>query len=268
VAAGGIEGLLSLLSPIPSRDPACIEHALASLLTISLTDGADTLITQNNGLEAIVHVLQTGSASARETAAAAIFTLSHYPGRQGPRAARRGHTPLKDLLQSGSLRGKDSCLALFNLTLDEKCAQEIVDYGTPGVLLGLLATETDPGLEDKAVAVIANLAKYPEGRQAVVEYEGAIGTLLQIMDGGSSRSKRMRWCRCSCWRPMCRRARKRSLRKGPRRRSASWRRRVRPGPSLRSVPGTVIPVSVVAVAVRSLYVTVPGTIFMSLSMFV
>ncbi|CAI7781405.1 unnamed protein product [Closterium sp. NIES-53] len=185
LAAGGIDALIALL---PSSDPATVEHAVTSLLNMSLTEGVEPLITSAGGIEAIVPVLGTGSPAARENAAAALFSLSG-PMENKVKVRDAGAIPfLISLLQTGSLRGKkDASLALFNLSLESSCVRDIIAAGTVKVLVQLL-TDAEPGMEDKVMAVIANLCKSAEGRQSV-HTEGGIAAMVDVIDGGSSRAK-------------------------------------------------------------------------------
>lgn len=185
LAAGGIDSLVELLS---CGDVSTIEHAVTALLNMSLTEGVEPLITAAGGIEAISRVLKTGSGVAKENAAAALFTLSG-PSENKIKVNRAGAIPpLVDLLKTGSLRGKkDAALALFNLTLEPECIREIITAGTVEVMVGLL-TDAEQGMEDKLMAVVANLCKHEEGRQAVHK-EGGIAAMVDVIDGESSRAK-------------------------------------------------------------------------------
>ena len=185
LAAGGIDALVKTLK---SKDTATVEHAVTALLNLSLTEGVEPLITTAGGIEGIVNVLQMGSSVARENAAAALFSLSG-PIDNKIRVKDAGAIPaLVGLLTSGSLRGKkDAALALFNLSLEELCIAPIIQANTVKVLVGLLG-ESEPGMEDKVMAVIANLCKFQEGRQAVHK-EGGIAAMVDVIDGGSARAK-------------------------------------------------------------------------------
>jgi len=67
---------------------------------------------------------------------------------------------------------EDAALALFALSQESLCAQELVQAGTVGVLVDLLADKR-PRVEEKAMAVLGNLVKLGEGQEALMRVEGA-----------------------------------------------------------------------------------------------
>ena len=187
LAAGGIDILVELLQ---YNDSTTVEHAVTALLNMALTDGVEPLITAAGGIEAISAVLRQGSLVARENAAAAVFVMSGPSDNKAMVRDAGAIEPLVSLLSQAGLRGrKDAALALFNLSLDESCVDSIVDAGAVHALLKVLR---DPnmhrGMDDKAMAVIANLCKFDVGRQAVQDARG-IPVLLAVVEWGSSRAK-------------------------------------------------------------------------------
>jgi len=182
-------------------------------------------------------VLRRGvSDTARENAAAAL-TLSGPPETSEVQEAG-ALPPLLDLLKGGSLRGKkDSALALFNLSLEEKCVEELVAQGSVPVLVSLLGTaEADmPGMEDKVMAVIANLCKFArEGRRSM----GTGASLRWWMSsmGGRRGRRRTRLCRSTSWRSTARPRSSSFWKRGPCRSSSSSASLERHAPRPRCVP--------------------------------
>ncbi|CAJ1960540.1 unnamed protein product [Sphenostylis stenocarpa] len=181
---GAINLLVDLLK---SADTTIQENAVTALLNLSINDNNKTAIANAGAIEPLIHVLETGSPEAKENSAATLFSLSVieenkiFIGRSG--AIR----PLVDLLGNGTPRGKkDAATALFNLSIYHENKNRIVQAGAVRHLVELM----DPaaGMVDKAVAVLANLATIPEGRNAIGE-EGGIPVLVEVVELGSARGK-------------------------------------------------------------------------------
>lgn len=180
----GVEPLVSLLD---SEDPLTAEHAVTTIMNLSLVDAVKGFVFESpKGISGIVNLLENGSEVAKENAAATIFLLADNLERQ-EKIGRSNSIPLLlELLENGSLRGKkDASLALFNLTLNPFCRKEVVRDG--GVQI-LLEASQEQAMEEKSVAILSNLAKIPEGREEIMENDG-IATLVEILDLGSLRSK-------------------------------------------------------------------------------
>ncbi|RDX84863.1 U-box domain-containing protein 4, partial [Mucuna pruriens] len=181
---GAINILVDLLR---STDTTIQENAVTALLNLSINDNNKTAIANAGAIEPLIHVLETGSPEAKENSAATLFSLSVieenkiFIGRSGAIG------PLVDLLGNGTPRGKkDAATALFNLSIFHENKGRIVQAGAVRHLVELM----DPaaGMVDKAVAVLANLATIPEGRNAIGQ-EGGIPVLVEVVELGSARGK-------------------------------------------------------------------------------
>ncbi|KAG4989201.1 hypothetical protein JHK85_032184 [Glycine max] len=181
---GAINVLVDLLQ---STDTTIQENAVTALLNLSINDNNKTAIANAGAIEPLIHVLKTGSPEAKENSAATLFSLSVieenkiFIGRSGAIG------PLVELLGSGTPRGKkDAATALFNLSIFHENKNWIVQAGAVRHLVDLM----DPaaGMVDKAVAVLANLATIPEGRNAIGD-EGGIPVLVEVVELGSARGK-------------------------------------------------------------------------------
>ncbi|TKY47235.1 U-box domain-containing protein 4 [Spatholobus suberectus] len=181
---GAINILVDLLR---STDTTIQENAVTALLNLSINDNNKTAIANAGAIEPLIHVLETGSPEAKENSAATLFSLSVieenkiFIGRSGAIG------PLVDLLGNGTPRGKkDAATALFNLSIFHENKGRIVLAGAVRHLVELM----DPaaGMVDKAVAVLANLATIPEGRNAI-GHEGGIPVLVEVVELGSLRGK-------------------------------------------------------------------------------
>jgi hypothetical protein len=181
---GSIGLLVNLLC---STDKKIQENAVTALLNLSINDNNKTAIANADAIEPLIHVLETGSPEAKENSAATLFSLSVIEDNK-VRIGRSGAVgPLVDLLGNGTPRGKkDAATALFNLSIFHENKARIVEAGAVKHLVDLM----DPaaGMVDKAVAVLANLATIPEGRNAIGQ-EGGIPVLVEVVELGSVRGK-------------------------------------------------------------------------------
>ncbi|KHG13263.1 U-box domain-containing 4 -like protein [Gossypium arboreum] len=181
---GAVSLLVDLLH---SPDAKTQENAVTALLNLSINDNNKTAIANANAIEPLIHVLKRGSPEAKENSAATLFSLSVIENNK-VRIGRSGAIrPLVDLLGNGTPRGKkDAATALFNLSIFHENKAQIVEADAVRYLVDLM----DPaaGMVDKAVAVLANLAKIPEGRTAIGQ-EGGIPVLVEVVELGSARGK-------------------------------------------------------------------------------
>ncbi|KAJ1703802.1 hypothetical protein LUZ63_003581 [Rhynchospora breviuscula] len=181
---GAIAPLVGLLH---SADLGTQEHAVTALLNLSINDNNKIAIASAEAIEPLIHVLQTGNPEAKENSAATLFSLSVIEENK-VRIGRSGAiAPLVELLGNGTPRGKkDAATALFNLSIFHENKARIVQAGAVRHLVDLM----DPaaGMVDKAVAVLANLATIPEGRNAIGQNDG-IPLLVEVVELGSARGK-------------------------------------------------------------------------------
>ncbi|XP_027334291.1 U-box domain-containing protein 4 isoform X2 [Abrus precatorius] len=187
IAIANCGAIVLLVDLLRSTDIRIQENAVTALLNLSINDNNKSAIANAGAIDPLIHVLETGSPEAKENSAATLFSLSVIEenkiiiGRSG--AIR----PLVDLLGNGTPRGKkDAATALFNLSIYHENKGRIVQAGAVKHLVELM----DPaaGMVDKAVAVLANLATIPEGRNAIGQ-EGGIPVLVEVVELGSARGK-------------------------------------------------------------------------------
>ncbi|XVF21571.1 hypothetical protein REPUB_Repub12eG0101000 [Reevesia pubescens] len=181
---GAIAPLLSLLY---SEVKLTQEHAVTTLLNLSINEDNKAMIAKSGAIEPLIHVLKSGNDGAKENSAAALFSLSvleEYKARIGRSGAVKA---LVNLLGSGTLRGKkDAATALFNLSIFHENKARIVQAGAVKYLVELM--DPDSGMVDKAVALLSNLSTIGEGRLAIVR-EGGIPVLVEVVESGSHRGK-------------------------------------------------------------------------------
>lgn len=182
--SGAISPLLSLLY---SDAQLTQEHAVTALLNLSINQDNKAMIAEAGAIEPLIYVLKSGNDGAKENSAAALFSLSvleEYKAKIGRSNAVKA---LVDLLGSGTDRGKkDAATALFNLSIFHENKARIVQAGAVKHLVDLM--NSDNGMVDKAVALLANLSTIVEGRLAIAR-EGGIVPLVEIVESGSQRGK-------------------------------------------------------------------------------
>ncbi|CAN1245059.1 U-box domain-containing protein 3 [Linum grandiflorum] len=163
------------------------EHAVTALLNLSIHEENKNMIAEAGAIEPLIHVLNSGSDTAKENSAATLFSLSvleEYKSKIGRSGAVKA---LVNLLSSGTLRGKkDAATALFNLSIFHENKARIVQAGAVKHLVELMEPAT--GMVDKSVALLANLSTVGEGRLAIAR-AGGIPLLVEVVESGSQRGK-------------------------------------------------------------------------------
>ncbi|CAI5962133.1 unnamed protein product [Closterium sp. NIES-65] len=188
VAAGGIRPLMQMLL---STDGPIVEQASAATLYLSLQwDGAMEVVSAG-GVRNLVEVLKTsrggmcltprgandasngslmsprpdGSFEATEVAksnaAAALFALSNAEENKKVVWSAGAVPPLINLLRKATCARtkKDCCLALYNLSLFPKAAEDAIKHGLVRQVFALLEGEDEAGVEEKAAVLLCALVK-------------------------------------------------------------------------------------------------------------
>ncbi|CAJ2627624.1 unnamed protein product [Trifolium pratense] len=186
---GAVTPLLSLLY---SDGKVTQEHAVTTLLNLSINEDNKALIMEAGATEPLIHVLKTGNDGAKENSAAALFSLSVMENSKAEIGRSGAVKALVELLASGALRGKkDAATALYSLSIFHDNKARIVQAGAVKFLVRLI----DPadGMVDKAVALLSNLSTIAEGRLEIAR-EGGIPSLVEIVESGSQRGKENAAC--------------------------------------------------------------------------
>uniref|UniRef100_A0ACD5Z6V5 Uncharacterized protein n=1 Tax=Avena sativa TaxID=4498 RepID=A0ACD5Z6V5_AVESA len=185
--SGAIPALVKLLS---SKDPKTQEHAVTSLLNLSIYDQNKELIVVGGAIVPIIQVLRMGSMEARENAAAAIFSLSLIDDNK----IMIGSTPgaieaLVELLQSGSSRGrKDAATALFNLCIYQANKVRAVRAGILSPLVQMLQDSSSNGATDEALTILSVLVSHHECKTAIAKAH-TIPFLIDLLRSSQARNK-------------------------------------------------------------------------------
>ncbi|KAJ0981306.1 hypothetical protein J5N97_009561 [Dioscorea zingiberensis] len=185
--AGAIPTLVDLLS---EGDLKIQEHAVTSILNLSIHDDNKVLIVLAGAIDGMIQVLRSGSMEARENAAATIFSLSLVDENK----ITIGSTPgaieaLVKLLDSGSSRGKkDAATALFNLCIYRGNKTHAIRAGVLIPLLKLLKDSSRDCMVDEALTILSVLVSHQEGKAAIVR-ANTIPILIDLLRIGQPRSK-------------------------------------------------------------------------------
>lgn len=185
--AGAVPVLIRLLSV---DDPKIQEHAVTSLLNLSIYENNKGLIMLSGAIGPIIHVLKMGNMEARENAAAAIFSLSLIDENK----IIIGSTPgafeaLVDLLQNGSCRGKkDAATALFNLCIYQGNKPRAVRAGILAPLMKMLTDVPSNCMVDEALTILSVIVSHQEGKIAIAK-ANMIPVLVHLLRTGQPRHR-------------------------------------------------------------------------------
>lgn len=181
---GAITFLVKLMY---STDAIIQEHAVTTLLNLSIHSDHKIVIAQANVIEPLIHVLDTGSPEARENSAATFFSLAMVVENRVKIGRSGAIGPLVELLGNGTPRGrKDATTALFYLSMLPENKVKIVQAGAVKHLVELM--DPSVAMVDKTVAVLANLATIQEGKVEIGRM-GGIPVLVEAIELGSARGK-------------------------------------------------------------------------------
>ncbi|KAH9331870.1 hypothetical protein KI387_003978, partial [Taxus chinensis] len=112
------EAIPALIPLLLSLDSETQEHAVTTLLNLSIHDANKKVIVEQGAVQPMVEVLRSGSMAARENAAAALFSLSAIEDNKVVIGTSGAIPALVELLREGNRRGKtDAASALFNLCI-------------------------------------------------------------------------------------------------------------------------------------------------------
>ncbi|CAI9096714.1 OLC1v1032917C2 [Oldenlandia corymbosa var. corymbosa] len=183
--AGAIPILVNLLT---CEDNQTQEHAVTSILNLSIFDNNKGLIMLAGAVPSIVQILRSGSMEARENAAATIFSLSLVDENKIIIGASGAITALVELLEHGSPRGrKDAATALFNLCIYQGNKGRAVRAGIIASLLKML-TDASSGMIDEALTILSVLAGHHDAKVAIVK-ASTIPVLIDLLRTGLPRNK-------------------------------------------------------------------------------
>ncbi|KAL0925795.1 hypothetical protein M5K25_004165 [Dendrobium thyrsiflorum] len=185
--AGAIPVLVSLLLV---EDKKTQEHAVTSLLNLSIYEHNKEVIMLAGAVLPIIHVLRDGNMEARENASAAIFSLSLIDENK----ITIGGTPgaieaLVELLDNGSARGKkDAASALFNLCIYQGNKSRAVRAGVVRALVKMLEESSTSGMVDEVLTILSVLVSHKEGKVAISK-ANTIPLLIDLLRTGQPRNK-------------------------------------------------------------------------------
>ena len=188
---GIVPSLLHIMEDVPESEEA--EEAVTALLNVSIHPQCRRELPSLGVLPAVLEVLNGGGTSARETAAALIYSLSVENANKPTIALTGCLSLLVDLLRDEDCSEEGRCTvckALHNLSLLPRSRAEVVHAGAVPVLTGLLGR---PGskVAEKALAVLDSLADGEEGQTALIDGWGTEGMepLMAVVAVGGDRAK-------------------------------------------------------------------------------
>ncbi|XVE92056.1 hypothetical protein REPUB_Repub01dG0064400 [Reevesia pubescens] len=183
--AGAIPVLVNLLR---TDDVALQEHAVTSILNLSIFENNKSLIMLAGAIPSIVQVLRAGSMETKENAAATLFSLSLADENKIIIGASGAIPALVDLLQRGSTRGKkDAATALFNLCIYQGNKGRAVRAGIITALLKMLIDSRNC-MVDEALTILSVLASNHDAKAAIVK-ASTIPVLIDLLRTGLPRNK-------------------------------------------------------------------------------
>lgn len=186
--SGAIPHLLPLMS---SPDAETQEHAITTLLNLSIVEDNRRVIVATEVLDLVIEVLKSGlTMEARENAAALLFSLSSNDEVKVQIGSKSEAIPsLVTLLQEGSVhRGKrDAVNALMNLAMYHSNKFKIVEAGAVPLLVTSLRNGS-PSTTDTCAALLALLSSLPEGVHAIFN-SNAISMLVANLRNGSPKGQ-------------------------------------------------------------------------------
>ncbi|KAK6116171.1 hypothetical protein DH2020_008440 [Rehmannia glutinosa] len=183
--SGGIQLLVQLLS---YPDSKIQEHAVTSLLNLSIDESNKKLISTEEAIPAIIEILQNGRVGAKENSAAALFSLSMLNENKVKIGILNGIPPLVDLLKTGTIRGKkDAVTALFNLCLNPANKTRAIEAGIVTPLLKIL-DDKKMEMVNETLSLLLILASCSDGRRELGQLP-FIETLVNLIRDGTPKNK-------------------------------------------------------------------------------
>ncbi|CAI5530363.1 unnamed protein product [Closterium sp. Naga37s-1] len=212
---GGLEALVDVLRAAENNE-AARENAAAAIFCLANTEERKQMVTERGALPPLVGLLQTSrggdggchtvATAARAGAGASVAAAEVEAGGGGAGEAEEerssdaaGATGESGGSRGGSRGDSGNDSKEVNKEGKEKCEDEsepvrkpltISDFlatGAVPVLIGLLQS-SDQGLEERSMAILSLLSKFPEGRRAIWEANGVQG-VCDVLEMSSQRAK-------------------------------------------------------------------------------
>ncbi|KAL3627603.1 hypothetical protein CASFOL_028966 [Castilleja foliolosa] len=174
----------AVLNCIDSGEPGLQERALHLLLNLSLDDDSKVGLVAEGVIGRVVYALRCGGGDSRAVAATVLTSLALLEVNKVTIGSYPDAIPgLVSLLQMGNLRErKEAATALFTLcSFPDNRVRAFQSQAVP-----ILIQNANSGLE-RAVEVLALLAKCKMARDEMVRFRGFLEILIGIVRNGSSR---------------------------------------------------------------------------------
>ncbi|GMI98587.1 hypothetical protein like AT4G12710 [Hibiscus trionum] len=186
-AAGVIPPLVSMLR-CPNLDAR--QASLLALLNLAVRNERNKInIVTAGAVPPLVELLKLQNNGVSELATAAILTLSAAAPNKSAIASSGAAPFLVQILSSGSVQGKvDAVTVLHNLSTcnENSNSVRILNAKAVSPLINLLKEcKKYSKFAEKATALLEILSKSEEGRVAIIDTDGGILTLVEIVEDGS-----------------------------------------------------------------------------------
>ena len=177
------EGSGDEIKPVATREAGCGQGGNAALRALARDCPANKAgIVDAGAIKPLAQLLQCGSETAQEQAAAALRNLG---GHRTQRFVEEGAVaPLVALLGSGSARAREQAAAALRnfAAFEDGNRLAIVRAGAVAPLVALLRCRADSTVEE-AAAALQNLARHPLNRPAMAD---AISPLMLVVESATT----------------------------------------------------------------------------------
>ncbi|GMH04351.1 hypothetical protein Nepgr_006190 [Nepenthes gracilis] len=181
-----------LVSMLRADSLDCKESALLALLNLAVKDEKNKIsIAAAGALDLITQFLQTDSGSLQEYATTSILTLSASSANK-PTISAYGVIPLLvKVLGHGTPQAKvDAVMALYNLlTHSDNIHLTLPANPVPSILNLLKSCRKSSRTAEKCTALLESLLVSDQARDALVSEEGGVLAVVEVLEGGSLRSR-------------------------------------------------------------------------------
>ncbi|XP_020099125.1 U-box domain-containing protein 4-like [Ananas comosus] len=187
--SGAVPPLVAMLR---SGSEESAEAAILALLNLGVKDERNKInIVEAGALEPIIHLLQSPNPDLQEYATAAVLTLTASSANKLAITTTGAIPLLVEVLKEGNAQAKaDAVTALYNLSTLPDNLKAILSAKAIPPLINLLRTiKKSSKTAEKCSALIEPLLNFEEGRNALINEEGGVLTVVELLEEGSLQSK-------------------------------------------------------------------------------
>lgn len=176
---GAIPPLVELLD---SSFPFCAHSAILALLNLAIgNDLNKASIVIAGCVPKMVRLLQEPEPALQEAVVAGFLSLSALDRNKPVIGSSGAVPPLVKLLETGGDQARrDTLRTLYNLSIAQCNINILVDAGAVAAVVGTLK-HVPPANAEKSLSVLSNMVAVAVGRQAVINDEDALTSLIDIL---------------------------------------------------------------------------------------